>query len=299
MCPSPWQAGATMPELPEVETIARGLAPRLDSRTITAVDSLWEGSLADGPPGLPRDALLRRVPGCRVMGVRRRAKLLLLDLKGAGNDLVLAFHLKMTGGLIMVERGPGHPSDPPAYARILFLLDDGATLCFRDMRKFGWCRAFEQGAAGPTGLDAWPFWASLGPEPLELDDHGFAALFRGRRARIKALLLDQSVIAGIGNIYADEALFRAGIRPDAGADRVSRTRLERLGREVRAVLREGIAANGSSIRDYRDAGGDAGSFQNDFRVYGRGGEPCRCCDKTLRAMRVAGRTSTFCPGCQH
>ncbi len=290
--------GPAMPELPEVETIARGLAPRLIGRTIAAVEPLWEGSLGDGPPGLPRAELLRRVPGGRVAAVRRRAKVLLMDLAPADGpplitppvtSLVLAFHFKMSGGLVVT--GPGE--DPPGYARILFPLDDGSTLCFRDMRKFGWCRAFESGTLGQ-----WPFWAALGPEPLELADADFAALFTGRRARIKALLLDQSVIAGIGNIYADEALHRAGIRPDAPADRVSRKRLERLGREVRAVLAEGIAANGSSIRDYRDAGGNAGAFQNDFRAYGRGGQPCRCCGKAMHTCRVAGRTSTFCPGCQ-
>ncbi len=287
-----------MPELPEVETIARGLAPRLTGRTILGVEPLWSGSLADGPPGLTRHELLRRVPGGRVVGVRRRAKLLLLDLVVGERDghapLVLAFHLKMTGGLTV----PGPGQDPPDYARILFPLDDGGRLCFRDMRKFGWCRAFVGGGVDESGLDAWPFWTSLGPEPLGLDDAAFAALFKGRRARVKALLLDQSVIAGIGNIYADEALYRAGIRPDARADLVSRVRLEGLGRAVRAVLAQGIAQNGSSIRDYRDAGGNAGAFQNDFRVYGRGGEPCRHCGRLLRVVRVAGRTSTWCQGCQ-
>ena len=270
------------------------------------MEPLWTGSVADGPPGLTRNDLLRRVPGCRIAAVRRRAKLLLLDLDPpngeAGVPLILAFHLKMTGGLVMAGPGPSCPSDPPDHARILFPLDDGNTLCFRDMRKFGWCRAFEALApgdtGGPAGLDAWPFWASLGPEPLEISDNDFADLFAGRRARVKALLLDQSVVAGIGNIYADEALFRAGVRPDATADGITKARLKRLGREVRAVLREGIAANGSSIRDYRDAGGNAGAFQNDFRVYGRGGQACRCCGKPLSVTRVAGRTSTFCPGCQ-
>lgn len=276
-----------MPELPEVETIARGLAPWVTGRTIQSVETLWEKSVADGPPG------------STITHVHRRAKLLLLDLETAAKSpLTLAFHLKMTGGLVMMGAGPGLLAAPPDYARILFPLDDGSTLCFRDMRKFGWCRAFEDGATGDTGIAAWPFWTSLGPEPLEIGDTAFAALFEGRRARIKALLLDQSVIAGIGNIYADEALFRAGVRPDATADGISAARLKRLGREVRAVLAEGIAANGSSIRDYRDAGGNAGAFQNDFRVYGRGGDACRACGKTLRVTRVAGRTSTFCPGCQ-
>ncbi|NHZ47155.1 Fpg/Nei family DNA glycosylase [Nitratidesulfovibrio liaohensis] len=202
---------------------------------------------------------------------------------------LLGVHLKMTGRLFVY----GPEVAPNTHTRVIFGLDDGNRLFFDDARKFGYVRALSE-----ADLATWDFWRSLGPEPLEIAAPDFAALFRGRRGRIKALLLDQTVIAGIGNIYADESLFRASIRPDAQAGELSPDRLRVLHGHLVDVLRESIAECGSSIRDYRDAHGDAGAFQNRFRVYGRSGQPCVACGRALTTGKVAGRTTVFCEHCQ-
>lgn len=280
-----------MPELPEVETIARGLNRVLATRRILEVHIL-------GPHAVGQGAKLftQRVSGARVTGVGRRGKLLLLwlDSPASNAPLVLSVHLRMTGRLFLPTRGTGADLEHSPHTHVLLRLEDlDAPLLFHDVRKFGRLLALTE-----EELAAWPFWAGLGPEPLEVDSDGFVDIFKGRRGRVKALLLDQKRIAGIGNIYADESLFRAGIRPDAPAGNVSRQRLRRLHRELQEVLREAIDACGSSISDYRTASGDAGAFQNRFRVYGRGGEECQLCGATLRKITVAGRTSVFCPKCQ-
>ncbi len=279
-----------MPELPEVETIARGLREALCGARFTAAALPWPGVLDSSHGALPRRDFLEAMPGAEVLAVRRRAKALLLDLRTAPQPLLhLGFHLRMTGALTVEP--PGAPER--THTRLIFDLADGRRLFFGDVRKFGRCRAMT-----PEALTRWPFYAALGPEPLEISAREFAALFAGRRGRMKALLLDQKVIAGIGNIYADESLFRAGIRPDAPADRVSAARLAGLHVALTEVLTEAIAANGSSINDYVDAHGDAGAFQNDFRVYGRAGQDCRRCKAPLMKSTVAGRTTVFCPKCQ-
>ncbi len=293
-----------MPELPEVETIARTLAPSIVGRYISAAEVLWEKSLQGATE------CLRPGPGSilgrRIVAVSRRAKALLLHLESPGGQNgeddphLLAFHLKMTGQVMV------HPSAEAAHkhTRLIFDLNeaDGKTpagrLFFDDTRKFGYCRILT-----PAGLNAWSFWQNLGPEPLEIDATAFRRCFldaRGkpRSGKIKALLLDQSVIAGIGNIYADEALFRAGIAPLAAATSLAPQDFTRLYHAVREVLLESIAACGSSIRDYRDANGNVGAFQNTFRVYGRKGQACVTCATTLDGARVAGRATVFCPKCQ-
>ncbi|MDD4952965.1 MAG: DNA-formamidopyrimidine glycosylase, partial [Desulfovibrionaceae bacterium] len=168
-----------------------------------------------------------------------------------------------------------------------------ASLVFADLRRFGWCRA-----VSPNGFKDWDFFRSLGPKPLEIGPAEFADRFRGRRASIKALLLDQRVVAGVGNIYADEALFRAGIRPTARASDISPNRLRGLHAALSAVLGQAISENGSSIRDYVDSRGAAGAFQNSFRAYGRAGLACPRCGENMVRVRVAGRATTYCPGCQ-
>lgn len=270
-----------MPELPEVETIARGLAPEILGRRIVAAEVRYAGTVGG-------DARLfcARVAGREVLGVRRRGKMLLVDLDA---DLCLAVHLKMTGRLWV----PPDRTPPDAHTHVVMDLSDGRSLHFRDVRKFGWCRCLTL-----DELAALPFLKTLGPEPFEMTADDFLARLQGRTGRIKALLLDQKVLAGVGNIYADEALFRAGIRPEARADEVSAPRLRRLFAAVVEVLEQGIRENGASISDYRDAKGDAGAFQNSFNVYGRGGQPCGVCGARLRAVTVAGRTSTYCPKCQ-
>lgn len=274
-----------MPELPEVETIARTLAPQVLDRVIHAVHVLLPKTMAAGA-----EKVSAAFPA-RVLGVRRRGKLLLLDIEGG---YILAFHLKMTGKLFVY----GKDEAPHKHTRIVFdLAPEGDTpaarLFFDDMRTFGFCRLMK-----PEDLPAWPFWKKLGPEPLTLDAHAFITAFKQKRGAIKALLLDQTMIAGIGNIYADEACFRTGILPSAPASTLTDTQLATLLENVKAVLNESIAECGSSIRDYRDANGDAGAFQNLFRVYGRAGQECLTCKTVLEKTVVAGRTTVFCPKCQ-
>lgn len=293
-----------MPELPEVETIARTLAPQVEGRRIMRCELL-------NPSTFAGEIALERVVGGRIGRPGRRGKLLVLPLAFGGESVPppdetcpcgtlarylatgeerirgLGFHLKMTGRIFVYPAG----TPPEKHTRLLFELDDGSRLFFDDARKFGYVRVLS-----PATLSRWPFWTELGPEPLEMDAEAFAARFAGRRGKIKALLLDQSVVAGCGNIYADESLFRAGIRPDAQL--VSPERLKRLHAALREVFLESIDACGSSIRDYRTARGDAGAFQNAFRVYGRSGETCVECGVTLESGRIAGRSTVFCPNCQ-
>jgi len=269
-----------MPELPEVETIARTLEQEVAGLSILRAEVLDPSAVQPDP-----QAFASLVTGRRIESVGRRAKLLLMNLEGGA---VVAVHLRMTGRVFVLA--PGAQTE---RTRAVLHLSGGLRLAFADLRRFGSMHAFAKGQ-----IESWPFYATLGPEPLEMTATEFRARLGQGRARIKALLLDQGVVAGIGNIYADEALFRAGIRPDAPAATVSATRRDALFAAVQAVLTLAIAENGSSIRDYRDAHGDAGAFQNHFQAYGRGGQACLVCGATMQAMRVAGRTSTFCPCCQ-
>ena len=282
-----------MPELPEVETIVRTLAPQLSGRRIADARVLHERSLAAGKAFLPR------LRGARIEAVHRRAKLVLIDLRPVrGGTLCLLFHLKMTGRLFVHEGR----TEARKHTRLFFRLgndagrdgdSEGMQLFFDDARKFGYCRIMRDKDFGQ-----WDFWNSLGPEPLVCPRKEFIARCRGRRGKIKALLLDQTVIAGLGNIYADETLFRAGIAPRRAADQLSPAQLGVLWEQMRRVLREAITQCGSSIRDYRDAHGNAGTFQNSFRVYGRAGQPCLTCGSVLERSVVAGRGTAHCPICQ-
>lgn len=280
-----------MPELPEVETIARTLRPQVKERVIDAVHVLLPKTLVS-EGGLPTGVF-----PARICAVRRRAKVLLMDIAAhdaASPTHILAFHLKMTGRLFVLGAG----TEPHKHTRMAFDLAAGETvpaqrLFFDDARTFGYCRLMRTG-----DLDSWPFWAKLGPEPLELKSKDFSRALGARKRAIKALLLDQTVIAGIGNIYADEACFRSGIHPATPGAALSETQRAALCASVKDVLNESIAECGSSIRDYRDANGDAGAFQNLFRVYGRGGQACVNCGEALEKTLVATRTTVFCPHCQ-
>ncbi|WP_300717591.1 bifunctional DNA-formamidopyrimidine glycosylase/DNA-(apurinic or apyrimidinic site) lyase [uncultured Desulfovibrio sp.] len=291
-----------MPELPEVETVVRTLRPQVQGCRITAVDVLRERSLH--PSGLPPETLV----GLGIGAVRRRGKLALLELEapaaacaaaapdagqGGPRPSLLAVHLRMTGRFMVHAEG----SAPLRHTRIIFHLrrpdGTGAQLFFDDVRAFGLVFI-----ATPELLDGWDFWRSLGPEPLEMRPADLGPRLRGRRA-VKALLLDQTVLAGVGNIYADESLFRAGIDPRRPAQSLTAAEAESLCLALQDVLRESIAQCGSSIRDYRDANGDVGAFQNSFFVYGRGGQACRRCGGRLEKHRVAGRGTVICPHCQH
>lgn len=300
-----------MPELPEVETIARTLSPLVRGRRIRTVEVRHPGSVDSG--SLPLSLLQGRC----IADTGRRGKLALLHLVPTESDAFpsssvlgehctthctellpnepafIAVHLKMTGRLFVY----GPQQQPGPHTRLILDMEDEAgalsRLFFDDARKFGYARLLSSAA-----LARWPFWQSLGPEPLEQSAEALMEGLWGRGGGIKSLLLNQKVVAGIGNIYADEALFRAGVDPRAKVSSLSRGRLTRLFVEVQTVLRESIEQCGSSIRDYRTARGDAGAFQNAFRVYGRAGKACVTCGTMLAAATVAGRTTVFCPQCQ-
>lgn len=269
-----------MPELPEVEVIARGLRESMVGRTITRTEVPWPTSLRT-----PVDEFIKRTESQEIIDVSRRAKLLLVTLRS--ND-ALCFHLKMTGRTVH-----GGPVVSEAHDRIRFALDDGTFLVFSDVRRFGYCKLMHW-----SELQEWDFYKNLGPEPLDSTPKQLVEQVEGRRARIKGLLLNQQIVAGVGNIYADETLYRAGIHPATLAADISNGKLLELFTHLREVLTQAIAENGSSISDYRDSGGNAGAFQNKFRVYGRSGEPCQGCKTPLKTVQIAGRTSTYCPACQ-
>lgn len=262
-----------MPELPEVETVMRSLAPFVAGRRITAAEYL--SPLAAGGHA---DEMASRIAGQTIRGLRRAGKHLLFDL----TEGVLDVHLRMTGKLLLSPV-------PTRFARAVFTLDDGRLLVFDDVRQFG--RAVWQAAEPPCV-------AGLGPDPLEMSAADFARLLRGRRGRIKPLLLNQKVVSGLGNIYADEALHRARIHPLARPSRVSLARLELLHGTVVEVLTEAIAAGGSSISDYVDGQGRRGGFQRFHRVYGKKGEPCPQCGAPIRRIVVSQRGTHYCPRCQ-
>lgn len=270
-----------MPELPEVETARRGLAPHLEGRRLVGA-AVRERRLR-WP--VPADLDLR-VRDRRVRALRRRGKWLVLELEGG----TVLLHLGMSGslGLVPGTRPPG-PHD-----HVDLRLADGRLLRLRDPRRFGavlWTR-------GPA--EAHPRLAGLGPEPLEpgCDGAWLHARARRRRLPVKAFLMDGRVVAGVGNIYASEALFRAGIHPARPAGRISLRRWEILATALRQVLRESIRAGGTSLRDFVDAQGRPGWYRQRLQVYGRGGEPCPACGRPLRERRLAGRATVYCSRCQ-
>jgi formamidopyrimidine-DNA glycosylase len=270
-----------MPELPEVETIRRGIAPHVEGRTLRALevsDERWSRPLAPAE-------LAAAVDGRVVERLGRRGKYLVLELS---DDVFLMLHLRMTGTLLL------DPPERPAHARVRFDLG-GRELVFVDPRRFGTGEL----ALGTEARDAF-FAARLGLEPF---DKGFTtsylrALARRCRAPVKAFLLDQKRIAGVGNIYADEALFRARIHPHRQAGRLTVAQLDALREAVIASLEAGIAAKGATIDDFRDPYGVAGSFQDQFLVHLREGEPCPNCGTRIVKLRAAGRGTYVCPRCQ-
>jgi formamidopyrimidine-DNA glycosylase len=271
-----------MPELPEVETIARTLEPAIRGRVIAGIELLYRPLLRRGG----RKGL-EGMKGRSVLGVRRRGKMLLIACEG---DRTLVFHLKMTGQFSLAA--PGKARDK--HTRLVVRFEDGANeLLFRDVRKFGFLLCLEGDPMAVCGE-----LACLGPEPLEAGLEEFAALFARRKGLIKSLLLDQTVIAGIGNIYADEMLFEARIHPETPASSLGKKRVERLYDSMKKILALAIAEKGSTLQDYRDAEGKAGNFQFFHRVYDRKGEPCIVCATPIRMTRIGGRSSHFCPRCQ-
>lgn len=273
-----------MPELPEVETTARLLRPRLEGRRLGRVDVAWRRSLG----GLAPRALERALEGTRIARVGRRAKLVVLELerRGAPAGSVLV-HLRMSGRLYVEDAGV----DPGPHRRVSVTLDRGV-LHFVDVRKFG--RFLYREDPGAI-LDA------LGPEPLgpEFTPAWLARSLRERRRLLKPLLLDQAFVAGLGNIYVDESLFRSGLHPLRRSDGLPRVAVERLHAEIRATLEEAIAREGSSFDTfYRTPEGRPGAYQHQFRVYGREGLPCPRCGRTIRRIVVGQRGTHLCTRCQ-
>jgi formamidopyrimidine-DNA glycosylase len=271
-----------VPELPEVETIRRDLLPLLRGRTIT---SAW---ISPNAPRLiqliPPDEFCRSLTGRKVEDIDRRGKYLIINLDAGLNWIV---HLRMTGSL---QHQPQGCRDDP-YLRAKFSLDDGAWLRFVDVRKFGTMWIVD---------DADLVTGKLGQEPLDeaFDVAAFHTLLKRRSAPIKAVLLDQAVLAGVGNIYADESLFLAKIDPRKPANRISRPAAERLHRAVVEILTEAVGDRGSSFRDYVDAQGQEGFHQLKVRVYRRTDEPCLVCGTPIRRIELGGRSTHFCPTCQ-
>jgi len=274
-----------LPELPEVETIRSGLEPLLVGRTITEV-RCHRGSLRYPLPDfLP-------LIGHAVTALRRRAKYLLFDFAKPDPDRTLVWHLGMTGQFHSLPQDAARG----LHEHVRIDLDDGQSLRYRDARRFGYVALINA-----AQLDGHEWFAHLGPEPLSdaFSADYLSSVCRGRKAPIKSVIMDASVVVGVGNIYASESLFRAGIHPGRAAGRVSARRLNELAGHIRAVLEEAIAVGGSSISDFVHADGQPGYFAHNFQVYGRNNEPCYRCRKMIRRSKHAGRSSFYCPGCQH
>jgi len=271
-----------VPELPEVETIRRDLVPLVVGCAIT------EAWVSPNAPRLvqllPPEEFCRQIAGRTIEDISRRGKYLLFHLD---NGLLWAVHLRMTGRLL--HETAGCPESP--YLRATFHLDNGASLCFVDLRKFGTMWLVD---------DESLVTAKLGPEPLsdEFTPSYLHALLKRRTAPVKAALLDQSAIAGIGNIYADEALFLAGISPKRSANSLSRKRVGRLHSAIREALEVALGDRGSSFRDYLDPSGREGGHQLKVKVFRRTGLPCYVCGKSIQRVKIAGRSTHFCPKCQ-
>ena len=277
-----------MPELPEVETIRRQLDALLVGRSVVGLRSTWSKSLT-GRGVEPMDML-----GRPVTGVWRRGKVLGLDLDGGVSLLV---HLRMTGQLLLDPVDSDEASvEETSATRVVLDLDDGSRLVFNDHRKFG------RMVVLPTAeVVADPLLARMGPEPLgpAFDVEALTvALRRHPGLRIKAALLDQGVVAGVGNIYADEALWQAGLHPARRCGALQRTGVVALHAGIVTVLSEGVARGGSTMRDYVDARGDRGGYLDVAAVYGRTGQPCRRCGTAVVKTTVGGRGTHFCPSCQ-
>jgi len=277
-----------MPELPEVETVRKGLVQVLEGQRLVHV----EARRLDLRFPLPR-GFAKKLTGQRVLTVGRRGKFLVIELDGG---LTLISHLGMSGRYRIYKNKKKQPA-LEKHDHVIFKTEGGAHIRFNDPRRFGFMDLTKTAA-----LETYPMLKSMGPEPLSNAFNGpvLGAALKGRKTPIKAALLDQSVVAGIGNIYASEALFRAGLSPKRMAYTVQGGRAEKLARAVRGVLTEAIAAGGSSLRDHRQTTGELGYFQHAFAVYGRDGEPCpgcTCNQKTGGILRItqSGRSTFYCP----
>jgi formamidopyrimidine-DNA glycosylase len=282
-----------MPELPEVETVRQGLIPVMEGRVIARAQVNRPDLRWPLPP-----CMGERLTGQRVLALRRRSKYILADL-ASGETLII--HLGMSGrmlvsGAMLGQFHHDHPA-PQKHDHVVLDMDGGARVTFNDARRFGAMDLVATAAA-----EDHPLIAALGPEPLgnAFDEAYLAAALHGRRTPVKAALLDQHLVAGLGNIYVCETLFRAGIAPDRLSGDLTSAVVAALVPIIRDVLTEAIAAGGSSLRDYRQADGELGYFQHTFRVYDREGDPCTTpgCPDAITRIVQSGRSSFFCPSCQ-
>jgi formamidopyrimidine-DNA glycosylase len=314
-----------MPELPEVETVKRGLERTIVGKTIESVDVRVPKLFAD-QQSLIDEVLI----GQRVVTVGRRAKVLLIEL---ANGWTLAIHLKMTGQLVVRSKKQevsstanasahfspltshsgfvgGHPEKaydqelPHKHTHVIISFVDGSILYFNDLRKFGWMKLVASrlvaSSQGIQGIDEFLLGFKHGPEPLEpaFTLMYFREFLKTRKTLIKSLLLDQSFIAGIGNIYADEALFAAAIKPTRRANSLSKVEVERLYTAIRSVLELGIEYGGTSFNSYRNVTGTAGEMRQHLKVYGREDQPCLRCGDAIVRQKIGQRSAHFCPNCQ-
>jgi formamidopyrimidine-DNA glycosylase len=274
-----------MPELPEVETVRRRLEPVLVGRAFERVE------IRDPRLTRPFDpaAVAAELEGERVVAFDRRGKYLIVRFE---SGRVLLIHLRMTGSLRHDDGRVPTPADH--HVRAVVRLDDGSDVAYRDVRRFGTWLTVEPGELDPY-LEP-----RLGREPLagSFTSKRLAEVLSGRRAPVKAVILDQRRLAGVGNIYADEALWRSGIHPQRPAGELSDEETRALHRGIRAALKAGIARQGATLRDYRTPDGGSGSMQDEFKVYGREGEPCDRCGTPIEKIRAAGRGTWYCPACQ-
>ena len=276
---------SSMPELPEVETVRRGLERRVLGRAISAVRVFTPWVIRGDPKEFRCE-----IEGCRVKGLQRKGKTLALELESGDSapSRYLIVRLGMTGQLTVT------PSQSPllTHTHVGFLLDDGGEeLRYRDPRRFGMLRC-------STPAEAEEIFHSLGPDALEISEGEFEQALRGRRGAIKGWLLNQSMLAGLGNIYADEALFEARIHPQTPAGKIPQNARILLHKAIRKVLERAVNLQGTSFRDYIDIEGRPGNFEPRLRVYGREGKPCPRCSMLIRRVVVCGRSSHFCPRCQ-
>ena len=282
-----------MPELPEVETVRRGLLPVMEGKRIEEAILNRDGLRWPFPADMAK-----RLTGARILGLRRRSKYILADLS---TDETLLIHLGMSGRMLISGGVIGefhHPTPvPQKHDHVIFNMEGGARIAFNDARRFGAMDLLET-----ASHESHPLLAVIGPEPLgnQFDASYLAGRLAGKKSPIKTVLLDQHIVAGLGNIYVCEVLFRAGIHPQRLAGDLSQMEIAALVPIIRDVLTEAIEAGGSSLKDYRQADGDLGYFQHSFRVYGREGQPCVTigCGHPIERIVQAGRSSFFCPQCQ-
>lgn len=289
-----------MPELPEVETVKRGLEGRIVGKTVVKVDFDWP----KGFPNTPGDVEAFLL-GASITQIQRRGKALIIELS---TGYALVIHLKMTGQLVFVAAnqldrfGAGHPTEslvaklPDTSTRVVLDFSDGSRLYFNDQRKFGWVRLMPI-----LAVEELPFFQKLGPEPMTSSTTNtmLRARFTNRKkSMIKAALLDQSVLAGVGNIYADEALWGAKIHPKTRVGQLSDSELNTLFTELRSIMEEAIASGGSTDKNYVNADGQKGSYLQIARVFRREGQLCKRCQTTIEKIRVASRGTHICSACQ-